>query len=1175
MAITISGENNNDKILASDGVIDQLSGFSITGIITATTFTGNLVGNVTGNLTGNVNSTSPLLLQTDGGERFRITGNNELGIAGANYGTSGQVLTSGGSGSAVSWVTPAVTAFTNGSNNRVVTASSGSVLNGEANLVFNGSSLGIGEATPSQRLQVGGDNGDACLSLMRTNAASNNNAWGHVFFENSSDTTLASISARRESAADDAYLAFSTQSSGNSNVEKVRINSDGTVTLGQVDPNSTSALHIRSVTSTETTLELSTKSTYSGSLPAAKISFTQQNGTEIARIKCDTNTGAANMADLTFWTNYGGLYERLRIKKTGEVGIGTDNPLNKLDVRSGISVYSPNGSVRYQLGVDNSNGVSLLSKNAAGSYNTYQIDANTFAVRTTGTNSPVERVKIFSNGGTAISNAGSFPTSTNETLTVRGEGHNGHGTTNTRSVFNITAALTSRPGNGGGGLWVGARTDEDTAVVGTRTAAGNLAIETYSGGWGERLRITSGGQVRIANTDLTTSSKADNLIIGTTSGHTGITIFSGTGETGNIYFGDTNTSGVENRMGTITYDHSGNYMRFSTSGNQERLRITSGGQLYLGPYKTSTASLNVPYEIRVAPYGWGQSQDIAAISMGNHSGATGNDDGQIVFKTAHNAHTDANALKERLRINSSGTVGINEATNINGRLHVQHDALGENILYATRYNDQTNDKPILGITEATMTGMSASGLVIGNHNRPIHIGAVYGSSADVSTTSTVGLRLNSDGKNGINEGSPENQLHISGTTGTNAGGLLRLDATTGDNFIIFDNTSDSSEWAVGNDSGTRDQFRLHYNGGSGYGAPFVDLAAADGNVTIDGGTSTLVKIKGDSAGTAGLRLGGDNSQNQCTGFVEVHQDESHGGGMFYNGDGSPSFASYEGSDYFSLYRFSSGTRYSVMRWFHGNNDCEVQGNMIIDNGATGSSSTLLRVQADSAGTAGVSCGGSGASDGQTQCTGYVEVHQDQVHGGGIMYNGDGTPGFVNNESADHVTFYRMHNGTRERVFHYSYANNTVKFRGTIEAAGANANIKNFRITHPHPSKKDTHNLIHSSIEGPQCDNIYRGKVDLVGGTATVNIDTVSNMTDGTFVLLNRDIQCFTSNETGWTNVKGSVTGNLLTIIAQDNTCTDTISWMVVGERQDDGLKLEDVDTTDSDGKLIVELLREG
>ena len=77
---------------------------------------------------------------------------------------------------------------------------------------------------------------------------------------------------------------------------------------------------------------------------------------------------------------------------------------------------------------------------------------------------------------------------------------------------------------------------------------------------------------------------------------------------------------------------------------------------------------------------------------------------------------------------------------------------------------------------------------------------------------------------------------------------------------------------------------------------------------------------------------------------------------------------------------------------------------------------------------------------------------------------------------------------------------------------------------------------------------------MVDGTASINIDTASNMTDGTFVLLNRDIQCFTSNETGWDPVKGSVSGNILTITSQNNSSTDTISWMVMGERQDDKIK---------------------
>ena len=159
MAITISGENNNDKILASDGVIDQISGINIVGLITASHINvgsniqlGN-AGIVTattfvGNLTGNVNSTSPLLLQTGGSERFRITGNNELGIAGANYGSSGQVLTSGGSGSAVTWsAIPSQANITNNADNRVITGGSGVNLNGESNLTFDGNTLALDSST--------------------------------------------------------------------------------------------------------------------------------------------------------------------------------------------------------------------------------------------------------------------------------------------------------------------------------------------------------------------------------------------------------------------------------------------------------------------------------------------------------------------------------------------------------------------------------------------------------------------------------------------------------------------------------------------------------------------------------------------------------------------------------------------------------------------------------------------------------------------------------------------------------------------------------------------------------------------------------------------------------------------------------------------------------------------
>ena len=51
---------------------------------------------------------------TEGTERIRIGPAGQIGIAGANYGTSGQVLTSGGSSGAVSWVDGAITVIDGG-----------------------------------------------------------------------------------------------------------------------------------------------------------------------------------------------------------------------------------------------------------------------------------------------------------------------------------------------------------------------------------------------------------------------------------------------------------------------------------------------------------------------------------------------------------------------------------------------------------------------------------------------------------------------------------------------------------------------------------------------------------------------------------------------------------------------------------------------------------------------------------------------------------------------------------------------------------------------------------------------------------------------------------------------------------------------------------------------------
>jgi hypothetical protein len=143
------------------------------------------------------------------------------------------------------------------------------------------------------------------------------------------------------------------------------------------------------------------------------------------------------------------------------------------------------------------------------------------------------------------------------------------------------------------------------------------------------------------------------------------------------------------------------------------------------------------------------------------------------------------------------------------------------------------------------------------------------------------------------------------------------------------------------------------------------------------------------------------------------------------------------------------------------------------------------------------------------------------------------------------------------------AGSTLTVNGSVSKSSGS-----FRIDHPLPAKQDTHHLVHSFIEGPRCDLIYRGTVTLVDGTADVDLDDAAGMSTGTWATLCRDEQCYTSNETGWHHVRGSVTGSTLTIDCEEATCTDTVSWMVVAERQD--THIMETDWTDEDGHVIVE-----
>ena len=129
----------------------------------------------------------------------------------------------------------------------------------------------------------------------------------------------------------------------------------------------------------------------------------------------------------------------------------------------------------------------------------------------------------------------------------------------------------------------------------------------------------------------------------------------------------------------------------------------------------------------------------------------------------------------------------------------------------------------------------------------------------------------------------------------------------------------------------------------------------------------------------------------------------------------------------------------------------------------------------------------------------------------------------------------------------------------------------FDIQHPIiPEKR----LVHSFVEGPRCDNIYRGTKKLTNGKAYINLDKEctnnieNSMSEGTFVELCSNPVKYLHNNSSFSRVIGSIAGNILTITCEDNNSNDTVDWMVIAERKDTFIK--NWDRTNEDGELITE-----
>jgi len=546
-------------------------------------------------------------------------------------------------------------------------------------LINSDGEVGIGTIDPQADLHI-----ESSGPGIRLSDTGNARAFAYL----DANAANAIIHADKGNTVSDSRIGFAVD-----NDEKARISSDGNLGIGNDNP--------------AVALELGkTKSTNQIKLKASdgNVDLRINPAFGNADVASVTVVGAH---PLTFHTNN---TERIRIESGGDVGIGTDNPSQKLNVFNATA--SSTGGILVQN--------VTYTANEDRPYLTVGTKGWTGATTNWNTYGFQHRIKSNSGGTPRIT----VDSSTGELFCINNSGKVGIGTDDPQQKLHIR-----------GNVPLIRYEEADASADNRRWNVGVNGEEFY---W-QALNDSGSGGGQIFK-----MTRTDNEI----------TTFEGRNG-GNTWFIANNSS---KRIG------------IGTNSPSAKLHISSGTsgdcELILEADTDNNAETDNPRILfrqdggsdwSAIGNGVNNSTDNNALVLANSVGSGG----AIIFQTNTGAGY-ANAT-ERMRITSTGDIGINESSNINGRLHVQHDALAENILYATRYNDQANDKPIFAVTEATMSGFSDSGLVIGNHNRDIHIGQVFNSSAAVDTSLTTGIRITSTGNVGINTSSPSYQLHVNGS----------------------------------------------------------------------------------------------------------------------------------------------------------------------------------------------------------------------------------------------------------------------------------------------------------------------------------------------------------------------------------------------------------------------------
>lgn len=460
----------------------------------------------------------------------------------------------------------------------------------------------------------------------------------------------------------------------------------------------------------------------------------------------------------------------------------------------------------------------------------------------------------------------------------------GANTTETSPVFIDNAANTVS-------LFLGELTD--TSTYGANAYTGVIRFNGMNQQWGDFSHYPTGGD----------SGEAGHFRFSRTGGTVNTTPNAKVG-VGEIYA--TDMIGVRRSdarsqvdVGSTAYN-STNWLYRSTS---------DVGLLFSSPYSTSN-----PYHGGVF---W-RTTNSTLPKAGMYMYADG---GGSSLRFGTSGSYNSGITNTALTISPNGYVGINDTTpsfhlDVNGAVAIRNS----NSLYFY-----------------TSIG-SQRGRIFAKEGSP-HLNIWTSGGEDISLGDGSNI-LFIDGTNnrvGINTTTPQYELDVRGN--------MRLgDGTTGEQDIYF--ISANGSWQVGTNNGgnggDNNQFYVYdnnYNPQAGHDGYSLAIQKRTGNVGIGTGTpSAKLELMGSNESTTMIRVGRSTNGTQGTGVLELTQDGLAGGGISYNGDLNPTFATGEGADYTCLYRMSNGARHVVSKWSHSSNrvtftgEIEMQGGYLYSDG---------------------------------------------------------------------------------------------------------------------------------------------------------------------------------------------------------------------------------------------------